>query len=169
MGKGLECLGCTPRSLKSSAFKKVLFLSSLLTYCPATEGEEISLQINTGSFPQASLFKRKRQEELDLGIHFNLEISQTHKIKEKEISQKVPIFNIFFSDITEDKKNHQSLRRAMKKCQELLECYSIKCIYSCPFRIGQVIRMAKLITTDNLKYWRGWETTRSPVHLFMGM
>ncbi|XP_037020276.2 protein MROH8 [Artibeus jamaicensis] len=43
--------------------------------------------------------------------------------------------------ITEDKKNHRSLRRAMKKCQELLECYSIQCFYSCPFRIGQIFEV----------------------------
>ncbi|XP_072592012.1 protein MROH8 isoform X14 [Vulpes vulpes] len=37
-----------------------------------------------------------------------------------------------------DKKNHPNLRRAMKKCQELLELYSIKQFYSCPFKIAQI-------------------------------
>ncbi|XP_064132125.1 protein MROH8 isoform X2 [Loxodonta africana] len=40
--------------------------------------------------------------------------------------------------ITHDKKNHQSLRKAMKKCQELLQLYNIKQFYSCPFKIAQV-------------------------------
>ncbi|XP_070328704.1 protein MROH8 isoform X2 [Odocoileus virginianus] len=40
--------------------------------------------------------------------------------------------------ITYDKKNRQSLKRAMKKCRELLELYNIKQFYSCPFRIAQV-------------------------------
>ncbi|XP_019682101.2 protein MROH8 isoform X5 [Felis catus] len=43
--------------------------------------------------------------------------------------------------VTHDKKNHPSLRRAMKKCQELLELYSIKQFYSCPFRIAQVFEV----------------------------
>ncbi|XP_023390217.1 protein MROH8 [Pteropus vampyrus] len=43
--------------------------------------------------------------------------------------------------ITQDKKNHQSLRRAMKKCQELLDLYSIKQFYSCPFKIAQVFEV----------------------------
>ncbi|XP_027476901.1 protein MROH8 isoform X2 [Zalophus californianus] len=40
-----------------------------------------------------------------------------------------------------DKKNHPSLRRAMKKCQELLELYSIKQFYSCPFKIAQIFEV----------------------------
>ncbi|XP_065778041.1 protein MROH8 isoform X2 [Muntiacus reevesi] len=43
--------------------------------------------------------------------------------------------------LTYDKKNHQSLKRAMKKCQELLELYNIKQFYSCPFRIAQVFEV----------------------------
>ncbi|XP_070103820.1 protein MROH8 isoform X8 [Equus caballus] len=43
--------------------------------------------------------------------------------------------------ITHDKKNHQSLKRAMKKCRELLELYSIKWFYSCPFKIAQVFEV----------------------------
>uniref|UniRef100_UPI002953E7FC protein MROH8-like n=1 Tax=Panthera onca TaxID=9690 RepID=UPI002953E7FC len=43
--------------------------------------------------------------------------------------------------VTHDKKNHPSLRRAMKKCQELLELYSIKQFYSCPFKIAQVFEV----------------------------
>ncbi|XP_054429758.1 protein MROH8 [Pteronotus mesoamericanus] len=43
--------------------------------------------------------------------------------------------------ITEDKKNHRSLRGAMKKCQELLECLSIKQFYSCPFKVGQIFEV----------------------------
>ncbi|KAM5305510.1 protein MROH8 [Glossophaga mutica] len=43
--------------------------------------------------------------------------------------------------ITKDKKNRQSLRRAMKKCQEFLECYRIKGFYTCPFRIGQIFEV----------------------------
>ncbi|XP_006874797.1 PREDICTED: maestro heat-like repeat-containing protein family member 7 [Chrysochloris asiatica] len=40
--------------------------------------------------------------------------------------------------ITHDKKNHQSLRKALKKCRELLALYSIEQFYSCPFKIAQV-------------------------------
>ncbi|XP_054398225.1 protein MROH8 isoform X4 [Pongo abelii] len=42
--------------------------------------------------------------------------------------------------ITHDKKNQQSLKRALTKCREFLELYSsaAKCFYSCPFRIAQV-------------------------------
>uniref|UniRef100_A0A2K6KCI1 Maestro heat like repeat family member 8 n=1 Tax=Rhinopithecus bieti TaxID=61621 RepID=A0A2K6KCI1_RHIBE len=42
--------------------------------------------------------------------------------------------------IIHDKKNQQSLKRAMTKCREFLELYSsaAKCFYSCPFRIAQV-------------------------------
>ncbi|XP_064132128.1 protein MROH8 isoform X5 [Loxodonta africana] len=43
--------------------------------------------------------------------------------------------------ITHDKKNHQSLRKAMKKCQELLQLYNIKQFYSCPFKIAQVFEV----------------------------
>ncbi|XP_040303039.1 protein MROH8 isoform X2 [Herpailurus yagouaroundi] len=43
--------------------------------------------------------------------------------------------------VTHDKKNHPSLRRAMKKCQELLELYSINQFYSCPFKIAQVFEV----------------------------
>ncbi|KAL4675459.1 hypothetical protein H8959_009604, partial [Pygathrix nigripes] len=42
--------------------------------------------------------------------------------------------------IIHDKKNQQSLKRALTKCREFLELYSsaAKCFYSCPFRIAQV-------------------------------
>uniref|UniRef100_F1MK54 Maestro heat like repeat family member 8 n=1 Tax=Bos taurus TaxID=9913 RepID=F1MK54_BOVIN len=40
--------------------------------------------------------------------------------------------------ITYDKKNRQCLKRAVKKCRELLELYNVKQFYSCPFRIAQV-------------------------------
>ncbi|XP_055293031.1 protein MROH8-like [Moschus berezovskii] len=43
--------------------------------------------------------------------------------------------------ITYDRKNHQSLKRAVKKCRELLELYNIKQFYSCPFRIAQVFEV----------------------------
>ncbi|XP_036899919.1 protein MROH8 [Sturnira hondurensis] len=62
-------------------------------------------------------------EEAAEGVHYLLQITLRLKY------------------ITEDKKNHQRLRRAMKKCQELLECYNIKCFYSCPFRIGQIFEV----------------------------
>nr|XP_019605771.1 PREDICTED: protein MROH8 [Rhinolophus sinicus] len=42
--------------------------------------------------------------------------------------------------ITQDKKNHQSWRRAMKTCREL-ELYNIKQFYSCPFKIAQVFEV----------------------------
>ncbi|XP_020933986.1 protein MROH8 [Sus scrofa] len=42
-------------------------------------------------------------------------------------------------DISHDKKNHQNLKRAMKKCQELLELYDIKRFYSCLFKIAQLL------------------------------
>lgn len=106
-----------------------------------------------------SIFTQVKKTRIRLGIHFNLKINQTCKIKKKEISQKVLICYIIFSGITYDKKNRQSLKRAMKKCRELLELYNIKQFYSCPFRIAQVIRTAKILKTDSLKCWRGWETT----------
>uniref|UniRef100_A0A8C9H4L4 Maestro heat like repeat family member 8 n=1 Tax=Piliocolobus tephrosceles TaxID=591936 RepID=A0A8C9H4L4_9PRIM len=42
--------------------------------------------------------------------------------------------------IIHDKKNQQSLKRALTKCREFLELYSsaAKCFYTCPFRIAQV-------------------------------
>uniref|UniRef100_A0A452EC06 Maestro heat like repeat family member 8 n=1 Tax=Capra hircus TaxID=9925 RepID=A0A452EC06_CAPHI len=43
--------------------------------------------------------------------------------------------------ITYDKKNRQHLKRAMKRCRELLELYNIKQFYSCPFRIAQVFEV----------------------------
>ncbi|XP_077025362.1 protein MROH8 isoform X2 [Tamandua tetradactyla] len=43
--------------------------------------------------------------------------------------------------VTHDKKNQESLRKAMKKCRELLELYSIKQFYSCPFKIAQVFEV----------------------------
>ncbi|XP_037351353.1 protein MROH8 isoform X2 [Talpa occidentalis] len=43
--------------------------------------------------------------------------------------------------ITHDKKNHQSLKKAMKKCQEFLESYNIKQFYSCPIKIAQVFEV----------------------------
>ncbi|XP_012583812.1 PREDICTED: protein MROH8 [Condylura cristata] len=43
--------------------------------------------------------------------------------------------------ITHDKKNHQTLKRAMKKCRELLELYNIKQFYSCPIKIAQVFEV----------------------------
>ncbi|XP_069352351.1 protein MROH8 [Eulemur rufifrons] len=42
---------------------------------------------------------------------------------------------------THDKENHQSLRRALKKCREFLELYNIKQFYSCPFEIAQVFEV----------------------------
>ncbi|XP_027625994.1 protein MROH8 [Tupaia chinensis] len=43
--------------------------------------------------------------------------------------------------ITHDKKNHQSLKRAFKKCRELLELYNIKQFYSYPFKIAQIFEV----------------------------
>ncbi|KAM5220339.1 protein MROH8 isoform 2-T2 [Hipposideros larvatus] len=43
--------------------------------------------------------------------------------------------------ITQDKKNHHSVKGAMKKCREFLELYSIKQFYSCPFKIAQVFEV----------------------------
>ncbi|KAM9590171.1 protein MROH8-like [Trichechus inunguis] len=57
--------------------------------------------------------------------------------------------------LTHDKKNHQSLRKAMKKCRELLQLYNTKQFYSCPSKIAQVVRMAKTIKTDSFKCWQG--------------
>uniref|UniRef100_A0A452TAR7 Maestro heat like repeat family member 8 n=1 Tax=Ursus maritimus TaxID=29073 RepID=A0A452TAR7_URSMA len=66
--------------------------------------------------------------------------------------------------ISYDKKNHPSLRRAMKKCRELLELYNIKRFYSCPFKIAQVFEvflnsnelcqfvMTTLDSLENLKH-----------------
>ncbi|XP_062954775.1 protein MROH8 isoform X2 [Cynocephalus volans] len=63
--------------------------------------------------------------------------------------------------ITHDEENHRSLRRALKKCQELLELYSIKQFYSHPFKIAQVfevflnsneLHQFVMTTLDGLKY-----------------
>ncbi|XP_008573653.1 PREDICTED: protein MROH8 isoform X1 [Galeopterus variegatus] len=63
--------------------------------------------------------------------------------------------------ITHDEENHQSLRRALKKCRELLELYSIKQFYSHPFKIAQVFEVFLnsnelyqfvMTTLDGLKY-----------------
>ncbi|XP_042639541.1 protein MROH8 [Orycteropus afer afer] len=43
--------------------------------------------------------------------------------------------------INHDRKYHQSFQKAMKKCREFLELYSIKHFYSCPFRIAQVFEV----------------------------
>ncbi|EPQ09125.1 hypothetical protein D623_10009344 [Myotis brandtii] len=43
--------------------------------------------------------------------------------------------------ITEDKKNRPILRGAMKNCQELLEFYSIKQFYACPFKIAKIFEV----------------------------
>ncbi|XP_062060156.1 protein MROH8 [Lepus europaeus] len=43
--------------------------------------------------------------------------------------------------ITHDKKNHQGLKNALKKCRGLLELYSIKQFYNCPFKIAQVFEV----------------------------
>ena len=93
-GNGLAHLGCTSKSLKSSALSKssFLFLSALFMGCSTTEGKQISLQIDTHSFPQAFLFKFEKDKKSEI---FNLEINQTCKIKMKDISQKVLIFHFF--------------------------------------------------------------------------
>lgn len=165
-----SCLGCTPNSLKSSALTKssFLFLSALLVYCPITEGKQINLQIYTHSFPR-HFYSSEKDRRVISWDSLQSENQPDLQNRKKEIRQEVSIFHIFFSDITEDKKNHPILRGAMKNCRELLEFYSIKPFYTSPFKIAQVIRMAKIIKTNNLKCWRGWETIRSLVHLFMGM
>ncbi|XP_037061279.1 protein MROH8 isoform X2 [Peromyscus leucopus] len=43
--------------------------------------------------------------------------------------------------ITQDRHNAKSLRETLKKCRELLEHYSIKQFYSCPFKIVQVFEV----------------------------
>uniref|UniRef100_A0A4X2KZD5 Maestro heat like repeat family member 8 n=1 Tax=Vombatus ursinus TaxID=29139 RepID=A0A4X2KZD5_VOMUR len=43
--------------------------------------------------------------------------------------------------ITNDKRNRQSLKEAMKKCKEFLEICSIKQFYSNPFKIAQVFEV----------------------------
>ncbi|XP_042550355.1 protein MROH8 [Dipodomys spectabilis] len=43
--------------------------------------------------------------------------------------------------ITHDKENHQSLKRALKKCRELLDRYSIKRFYRYPSKIAQVFEV----------------------------
>ncbi|XP_012782639.2 protein MROH8 isoform X3 [Ochotona princeps] len=43
--------------------------------------------------------------------------------------------------ITHDKKNHQSLRNALKKCRQLLELCGIKQFYSCPVKIVQIFEV----------------------------
>ncbi|XP_068842765.1 protein MROH8 isoform X2 [Capricornis sumatraensis] len=43
--------------------------------------------------------------------------------------------------VTYNKKNRQHLKRAVKRCRELLELYNIKQFYSCPFRIAQVFEV----------------------------
>ncbi|KAL1786847.1 MROH8 isoform X1 [Sigmodon hispidus] len=43
--------------------------------------------------------------------------------------------------ITQDKDNGKSLREILKRCRELLEQYSIKQFYCCPFKIVQVFEV----------------------------
>uniref|UniRef100_A0A8C0WFF9 Protein MROH8 n=1 Tax=Castor canadensis TaxID=51338 RepID=A0A8C0WFF9_CASCN len=43
--------------------------------------------------------------------------------------------------VTHDKINHQSLKKALKRCRELLELYSIKHFYRHPFKIAQVFEI----------------------------
>ncbi|MBZ3872209.1 Protein MROH8 [Sciurus carolinensis] len=50
--------------------------------------------------------------------------------------------------VTHDKKNHQSLRKALKKCREFLELYSIKRFYRYPFKIAQVFEV--FLNSDEL-------------------
>lgn len=46
----------------------------------------------------------------------------------------------------------------MKNCEELLEFYSSKQLYSCPFKIAKVTRMAKTIKTA----WNVGEDGKQP-------
>lgn len=117
--------------------------------CIVLEGKRNKSAFRWTHTPSPRHFCSSEKEEWDLGIHFKLKINQTCKIKKKKRSQKVLIFYIFFSDITHDKKDQQNLKRALTKCREFLELHSsaAKCFYNCPFRIAQVIRMAKIITT----------------------
>ncbi|XP_072487608.1 protein MROH8 isoform X2 [Notamacropus eugenii] len=43
--------------------------------------------------------------------------------------------------VTNDKRNHQNLKEAMKKCKEFLEICSIKQFYSSPFKIAQIFEV----------------------------
>ncbi|XP_040588965.1 protein MROH8 isoform X3 [Mesocricetus auratus] len=43
--------------------------------------------------------------------------------------------------ITQDRDNGKSLRETLKKCRELLEHYSVKQFYRCPFKIVQVFEV----------------------------
>nr|XP_005896067.1 PREDICTED: protein MROH8 isoform X2 [Bos mutus] len=72
--------------------------------------------------------------------------------------------------ITYDKKNRQRLKRAVKKCRELLELYNVKQFYSCPFRIAQVFEVFLnsndlyqfvMATLDGLKNLKHPHTQRS--------
>ncbi|XP_060040028.1 protein MROH8, partial [Erinaceus europaeus] len=80
--------------------------------------------------------------------------------------------------ITHDKKNHQSLKKAMKKCHDLLELYSIKHFCSCPFKIAQVFEIflnAKelcqfvLTVLDGLKYLQHPSTQQSAGQLLISL
>ncbi|XP_043739306.1 protein MROH8 [Cervus elaphus] len=80
--------------------------------------------------------------------------------------------------ITYDKKNRQSLKRAMKKCRELLELYNIKQFYSCPFRIAQVFEVFLnsnelyqfvMATLDGLKNLKHPHTQRSAGELLIAL
>ncbi|XP_059262954.1 protein MROH8 [Mustela nigripes] len=78
--------------------------------------------------------------------------------------------------ISYEKKNHPSLRRAMKKCRELLELYSIKRFYSCPFKIAQVFEVFLnsnelcqfvMTTLDSLEYLKNPCTQQSAGELLI--
>ncbi|XP_076707939.1 protein MROH8 isoform X3 [Callospermophilus lateralis] len=50
--------------------------------------------------------------------------------------------------VTHDKKNHQNLRKALKRCRDFLELYNIKRFYRYPFKIAQVFEV--FLNSDEL-------------------
>ncbi|XP_040131927.2 protein MROH8 isoform X4 [Ictidomys tridecemlineatus] len=78
--------------------------------------------------------------------------------------------------VTHDKKNHQNLRKALKKCRDFLELYNIKQFYRYPFKIAQVFEVFLnseelcqfvMTTLDGLKNLRHPYTQQAAGELLM--
>ncbi|KAG3263229.1 maestro heat like repeat family member 8, transcript variant X2 [Ictidomys tridecemlineatus] len=78
--------------------------------------------------------------------------------------------------VTHDKKNHQNLRKALKKCRDFLELYNIKRFYRYPFKIAQVFEVFLnseelcqfvMTTLDGLKNLRHPYTQQAAGELLM--
>lgn len=116
------------KSLQTSTLTKTLFISLWLFVYIALSGRGQSLPSD-----YINLFKWKPQ--------------RCERVR-KNGSQAC----IFFLDIMQDRDNNsKNLRETLKKCRLLLEQYSLKRFYCCPYKIVQVIRAAWNIQTHSLK------------------